>query len=237
MLYRVRFDSAVGKYFEQVGLSSAEAMQIWPSGATKGWINHFKPRGWKPKDAALAAVGYEIAAAVESGLLPHGIGYVFMDAFLEISRTGFRNGDLDIAASQHLKIALKELEKFSIEYGHPFRHPAEVYGHKVDTNKEGPFTTWYSNGQVDKKGTVRDGVLDGSYEWHQNSGQLNIKCTYANGLKHGEYFEYVPNGQLYRKGLYTMGVKCGEWWEGELDRAQGTINGGRNVAYRPCEYG
>jgi predicted RNA-binding Zn-ribbon protein involved in translation (DUF1610 family) len=113
MFYRLTFDGAVGKYFEEVGLSSGEAMKIWPVGATKGWINHFKPRGFKPKDAALAAVGYEIVGAVESGLLSYRSGHAYIEVFLEIGRIGFRNGELDIAASQQLSTAMKELEKSS----------------------------------------------------------------------------------------------------------------------------
>ena len=112
MLYRIRFDGAVAKYFEEVGLSS-QAMQIWPVGATKGWINHFKPRGFKPKDAALAAIGYEIVAAVESGLMSYRLGRTCIETFLEIGRIGFRNGELDISASEHLATAMKELEKSS----------------------------------------------------------------------------------------------------------------------------
>jgi len=111
--YPFRFHGAVGKYFEEVGLSSREAKQIWPVGTTKRWINHFKPRGLKPKDAALAAVGYEIVGAVESRLLSYRSGHAYMVIFLEIGRIGFSNGELDIAASQHLSTAMKELKKNS----------------------------------------------------------------------------------------------------------------------------
>ena len=112
MLYRIRFDGAVAKYFEEVGLSS-QAMQIWPAGATKGWINHFKPRGLKPKDAALAAVGYEIVAAVESGLMSYRSGRTCIDTLLELGQTGFQNGELTISNAEHLGRAWIELEKGS----------------------------------------------------------------------------------------------------------------------------
>jgi len=36
-----------------------------------------------------------------------------MVIFLEIGRIGFSNGELDIAASQHLSTAMKQLEKNS----------------------------------------------------------------------------------------------------------------------------
>ena len=111
--YPLRFHGAVGKYFVEIGLSSREAKQIWPVGTTKRWIHHFNPRGLKPKDAALAAVGYEIVGAVESGLLSYRLGHAYMEMLFEIGRIGFSNGELDIAASQHLSTAMKELKKNS----------------------------------------------------------------------------------------------------------------------------
>ena len=107
------FDRVVGKYFEEMGLSSGEAKQIWSVGTTKRWVNYFKPRGLMPKGAALAAVGYEIVGAVESGLLSYRLGHAYMEMLFEIGRIGFSNGELDIAASQHLSTAMKELKKNS----------------------------------------------------------------------------------------------------------------------------
>ena len=54
---------------------------------------------------------------------------------------------------------------------------------------DGPFETYYDNGQVFEKGTVKDGCWDGPFE------------------------SYHDNGQLESKGIYKDGEKCGEWLE------------------------
>jgi antitoxin component YwqK of YwqJK toxin-antitoxin module len=76
---------------------------------------------------------------------------------------------------------------------------------------------------VDKKGTKKNGKLDGPYEWWQSKGQLNVKCFYVGGIEHGPYREYLSNGGLFKAGRYNMAEKCGEW-----------IEGGGTRIYDPC---
>ena len=54
---------------------------------------------------------------------------------------------------------------------------------------DGPYESYYENGQLEEKGTYKDGELDGPFEL------------------------YNDNGQLYEKGTYKDGERCGEWLE------------------------
>ena len=58
----------------------------------------------------------------------------------------------------------------------------------------GGFETYYENGQLWVKGTMKEGDWDGPYE------------------------SYYPNGELRSKGMFTAGLSCGDWIiEGEVE--------------------
>ena len=56
---------------------------------------------------------------------------------------------------------------------------------------DGPFETYYENGQLQEKSAYNDGEWDGPYEY----------CTSL--------------GQIIEKGTYNMGERCGEWIQEE----------------------
>ena len=60
---------------------------------------------------------------------------------------------------------------------------------------------------------LKDGKLDGPFESYYENGQLKAKSTYMAGELGGPYELYHENGQLRLRGTYDMGVKCGEWIE------------------------
>ena len=43
--------------------------------------------------------------------------------------------------------------------------------------KDGPFESYYKNGQLKDKGTYKDGELDGPYEMYHENGQLWSKAS------------------------------------------------------------
>ena len=48
---------------------------------------------------------------------------------------------------------------------------------------------YWDNGQLNLKGTKKNGKLDGPYEWYYEDGQLRFKGTYKDGQKCGEWIE------------------------------------------------
>ena len=91
---------------------------------------------------------------------------------------------------------------------------------------DGPYETYYDNGQLEETGTLKDGCWDGPYETYHPNGQLESKRTYRDGDRDGLWETYYENGQLRNEGTYKDGEKCGEWLED-----------GGTVTYPPCPPG
>ena len=72
---------------------------------------------------------------------------------------------------------------------------------------DGPYESYYENGQLQVKGTYKDGELDGLVETYHENGQLSERGTYPDG----PFEMYYENGQLDTKGTYKDGERCGEW--------------------------
>tara|TARA_B100001123_G_scaffold169228_1_gene194565 strand:+ start:3095 stop:3490 length:396 start_codon:yes stop_codon:yes gene_type:complete len=103
--------------------------------------------------------------------------------------------------------------------------------------KNGPVETYHSNGQLESRGVMRDGVLHGPYEWYyanaqlrekgtykdgekhgllktyHSSGQLQAKCSFKDGLPHGYSEIFDEKGQPMVRGNWNMHKECGEWFE------------------------
>ena len=54
---------------------------------------------------------------------------------------------------------------------------------------DGPYEIYHENGQLDSKGTMKDGVLDGPVESYYDNGELSYKGTYKDDEECGEWIE------------------------------------------------
>jgi len=104
---------------------------------------------------------------------------------------------------------------------------------------DGPFEEYHDNGQLESKGTYKDGEPeDGLFESHDENGQLWLRGTFKDGEFDGPYERYDDDGQLVQKltykdgklhgpveirGTYNNDERCGEWFED-----------GETVTYDPC---
>ena len=71
-----------------------------------------------------------------------------------------------------------------------------------------PFTGTISGIQ---NGTFRSGERDGLWTFYYSNGQLEKKGKYENSVKEGVWEIYWNNGRLFRKGRYKQGKKYGMW--------------------------
>jgi len=63
-------------------------------------------------------------------------------------------------------------------------------------NVEGSFTTYYTNGQTQQKGTYINGKLSGRLTtWYEN-GQIHENCTFKNDQPDGKQSSWYKNGQI-----------------------------------------
>ena len=86
-----------------------------------------------------------------------------------------------------------------------------------------PFESYYDNGQLESRGTFKNGEFDGPYELYHENGPLILKWTYRDGELDGPSETYHDNGQLRTKGTYRDGKKSGGW-----------LDFGETVTYDPC---
>ena len=75
----------------------------------------------------------------------------------------------------------------------------------------GPYKTWYHNGQKCVEYTYVDGKLDGSHQrWYQN-GQKLKEYAYVMGELDGPYKSWYHNGQKEMESAYVMGKSDGPY--------------------------
>ena len=77
---------------------------------------------------------------------------------------------------------------------------SELFGKK----KGGPFESYYGNGQLQIKGTYKNGVFHGPYQLYYENGQLSEDGIYKDGKLHGPYENYFSHGQLQEKAPIRM---------------------------------
>ena len=77
--------------------------------------------------------------------------------------------------------------------------------------KEGTWVTYYDNGQLWGKGDYKNGDEEGTWVEYWKNGQLFSKGNYTNGKREGTWVYYWGNGQLWKKGDYKNGEREGTW--------------------------
>lgn len=69
----------------------------------------------------------------------------------------------------------------------------------------------YEGGKISIRNNLKDGVLNGPYEYYFENGQLSAKGIYTNDKDNGPYKKYFKNGQLKEIGTYKYGEKTGSF--------------------------
>ena len=87
-------------------------------------------------------------------------------------------------------------------------------GLHYEVNSDKPFSgeviSWYYSGQLEKKGTYKDGELDGLWtRWYEN-GQKGYEGIFKDGKLHGLWTEWYENGQKKKEGTYKDGEQIGK---------------------------
>ncbi|MBT6768730.1 MAG: toxin-antitoxin system YwqK family antitoxin [Opitutales bacterium] len=78
-----------------------------------------------------------------------------------------------------------------------------------DGKKDGPYETYYENGQLKSKGSHKDGEQDGLWEWYNENGQIELKGSFKDGKREGPWEFYHGNGSISIKGSYKDGERDG----------------------------
>ena len=68
-------------------------------------------------------------------------------------------------------------------------------------NKE----SYYSDGQIRSKGTIKNGKREGIWKWFHQDGSLWTIENYSNGQLDGEWKQYDKSGNLELKQVFDKG--------------------------------
>jgi antitoxin component YwqK of YwqJK toxin-antitoxin module len=122
-------------------------------------------------------------------------------------------------------------------------------GEYVDGAKQGPWVTYFANGNKMSEGEYRKGQKDGPWILYHPNGQKKSVVSFVNGKYTGLYTSYHENGNRRWQGYYNEskgnsagGTKDGVWHDyekdGETVRRRMTYHRGRrtrNDEYPPFE--
>ena len=77
--------------------------------------------------------------------------------------------------------------------------------------KDGPYKTYYENGQIEHEGIYEDGKAHGIWKSYYENGQLKSEGIYEDDKAYGIFKSYYENGQLQQEGIYEDGKAHGIW--------------------------
>ena len=104
------------------------------------------------------------------------------------------------------------------------------------TIRNGPFRSWYHNGQPYEEYTYLNGILHGSYHCWYDNGNTNKECSYLNGYINGSYRTWYNNGHKCMECSYLNGNMNGLyriWYtNGHLQQECSYLDGYLNGLYR-----
>ena len=96
----------------------------------------------------------------------------------------------------------------------PIKDGKRINQYNIDTvKKEGYWEEYFSNGQLEYKGSYINGKEEGYWELYHENGKLYSKGEYKNGKEDGIWEDYYPDGNLHSKGSYKNGKRDGYWYE------------------------
>ncbi|MCB9196437.1 MAG: toxin-antitoxin system YwqK family antitoxin [Flavobacteriales bacterium] len=82
---------------------------------------------------------------------------------------------------------------------------------------DGPFETYYPNGQLQVSGTVYQGKRSGLWVAYHLNGNKQSENNYDGGQLKGKTAVFYSNGQVMYIGYYENGVYDGQWLYFEED--------------------
>lgn len=81
----------------------------------------------------------------------------------------------------------------------------------VNGKKNGLFKIYYSNGQLQMVGEVKDNSNNGKWTYYYQDGQVESEGKFVNDLPEGRWIWYYENGNIKEEGNYVKGNRAGEW--------------------------
>lgn len=81
----------------------------------------------------------------------------------------------------------------------------------VNGKKNGEFVTFYTNGNIEKTGWIKQNANVGEWKYYYPDGTLESRGHFVKDTPHGLWERFYRNGKLKQSGLYKYGLEDGEW--------------------------
>ena len=75
----------------------------------------------------------------------------------------------------------------------------------------GEAVAYYPTGKIRRKGTFKNGMLDGAWEFFDEDGNKTLLVNYQKDNLEGTYIKWFSNGHVQEQGIYRQNSKIGEW--------------------------
>lgn len=99
----------------------------------------------------------------------------------------------------------------------------------VNGKKEGEFKVYFSNGEIEMIGTMKDNLNEGKWSYYYPGGQLESEGIFKKDLPESTWTWYHQNGKLKEKGEFLHGKRTGIWVIydslGNISREETFVNG------------
>lgn len=93
------------------------------------------------------------------------------------------------------------------KYGNGTPHVVVFFKIEDGLHKKVRENVYYSNGNLDYTGEVKDGQEHGKWEHYYEDGTKLSEGTYYYGQENGVFKTYYPDGRLAESSVYVMGVR------------------------------
>jgi hypothetical protein len=80
-----------------------------------------------------------------------------------------------------------------------FLNPEVAHYFDLPIPHEGPYKTWYSNGNLEVECNFKDSLLDGIFRSWYEDGTLEEESFYKNGELFGEFKKWDEKGNLFKQ--------------------------------------
>jgi antitoxin component YwqK of YwqJK toxin-antitoxin module len=89
----------------------------------------------------------------------------------------------------------------------------EEGNYKDGKNYHGQYKEYHENGQLKHDGKYKDGIQEGICKLYYENGQMELETNFKDGEHNGQYKEYHENGQLKYERNYKDGEDYGQYKE------------------------
>lgn len=81
----------------------------------------------------------------------------------------------------------------------------------VNGKKNGEFITFYTNGNIEKTGWIKQNANIGEWKYFYPDGTLESRGQFDKDHPHGFWQHFYKTGKLKQSGSYKYGLEDGEW--------------------------